>query len=176
MNRGRSQKPHYFPDEIFTSVRKPFGNRVFESQSVSKFSQLSIKMLDRIKAVLKTKRNIITSLSGSRSRWTHSNTTSPCTKHWMSILITSLSCNRITFIYNQLPLLLFRLFLGPSIKKAKTRVRLIKKWKMIGKTIKFYEKLEKDISNLVRCFPYFPLFSWENFLSLYPKNLIPWKN
>lgn len=139
MNRGQNQKPHYFSGEIFTSARKPFGNRVFESQRVSKFSQLSIKMLDRIKAVLKTKRNIMTSLSGSRSRWTHSNTTSPCTRHWMSILITSLSCNRITFTYNQLPLL-FRLFLGPSIKKAKTRVRLMKKWKTIGKMIKFYEK------------------------------------
>lgn len=62
---------------------------------MSKFSEFSINMLDRINAVLNITRNIITSLSGSKSKWTHSNTTSPCTEHWMSILITSQSaCNK----------------------------------------------------------------------------------
>lgn len=83
---------------LFTSARKPFGYRSFESQRISRFSEFSIRMLDRINAVLNITRNIITSLSGSKSKCTHSNTTSPCTKHCMSILITSQSaCNKRVF-------------------------------------------------------------------------------
>ena len=33
---------------------------------------------------------------------------------------------------------------------------------MIGKTVKSNEKFEKEMSNLVRCSPFLPLFSWEN--------------
>lgn len=47
--------------------------------------------------------------------------------------------------------------------------------KMIGKTIKLYEKLEKEMIYLVRRFPAFPYFSWKSFLTHRPKNWIPLK-
>lgn len=44
-------------------------------------------------------------------------------------------------------------------------------WKMIKKTIEFYEKMENEICNLVRHSQSFSLFFFmENFLTHYPEN------
>ena len=40
--------------------------------------------------------------------------------------------------------------------------------KRLEKTIKFYEKLEKETSDLVKCSPSFSLFSWNFFLTQIP--------
>jgi len=42
-------------------------------------------------------------------------------------------------------------------------VRLIKSWKMIRKIIKLYEKLEKEMSDLMRCSPSLPFIFHGNF-------------
>lgn len=43
------------------------------------------------------------------------------------------------------------------------------------KAIKFYEKLEREMSDLLRYSPYFSPFSWIFFLTHPSKNWIPWK-
>lgn len=44
-------------------------------------------------------------------------------------------------------------------------------WKMIWKPIDFYEKLEKETGDLVRCSQSFPFFPWKFFLTHPPKQL-----
>ena len=57
--------------------------------------------------------------------------------------------------------------------KETLRVRLIKKLKMIENTTNFYEKLEKEISDLVRCSITFLVFPWNPNLWAMGKKMFP---
>ena len=46
---------------------------------------------------------------------------------------------------------------------------------MIGNTTYLNEKLEKEISDLVRCSINFPVFAWNPILWWMGKNIFPWK-
>lgn len=43
---------------------------------------------------------------------------------------------------------------------------------MIGKSIDFYDKLEKEVSDFMRCYSIFSLFLMENILSQYPNAIL----
>lgn len=71
--------------EKSTSALNPLGNWSFASHRTSTSSRINIKTFERINVVWNMTLNIISSLTRSSSKWTHSRTTSPWTRQWMSI-------------------------------------------------------------------------------------------